>query len=64
VGRRPDDDRRLRRALRKALLRRAHAQPLRLAPGENRNLFVMKSETARRLGVAKISDLGSYWPGR
>jgi len=33
-----------------------------LAPGENRNVFVMKTETARRLGVAKLSDLGRYWP--
>lgn len=61
LGARPDDDGRLRRALRRAL-RRVHARPLRLAPGENRNVFVMKTETAQRLGVAKISDLGRYWP--
>jgi glycine betaine/choline ABC-type transport system substrate-binding protein len=61
LGRRPDDDRRLRRALRRALRRKVGAQPLRLAPGENRNVFVMKSDTARRLGVAKISDLAKYW---
>ncbi len=62
LGRRPDDDRKLARALRKALRREAHAQPMRLAPGENRNVFVMKTDTARRLAVEKISDLSKYWP--
>jgi glycine betaine/choline ABC-type transport system substrate-binding protein len=62
IGRRPADDRKLRRALRRALKREAHAQPLQLAPGENRNVFVMKTDTARRLAVEKISDLSKYWP--
>jgi glycine betaine/choline ABC-type transport system substrate-binding protein len=62
LGTRPDDDDRLRRSLRRALRRQAHAQPLRLAPGENRNVFVMKTEAAQRLGVTRISDLGRYWP--
>jgi glycine betaine/choline ABC-type transport system substrate-binding protein len=62
LGRRPADDRRLPRALRRALRREAHAQPLKLAPGENRNVFVMKTDTAQRLGVAKLSDLAQYWP--
>lgn len=62
LGRRPADDRKLRRALRRALKREAHAQPLQLAPGENRNVFVMKTDTARRLAVEKISDLSKYWP--
>ena len=62
LGRRPADDGKLRRALRRALTREAHAQPLRLAPGENRNVFVMKTDTARRLAVEKISDLSKYWP--
>jgi glycine betaine/choline ABC-type transport system substrate-binding protein len=62
LGKRPDDDRRLPRALRRALRSKAHARPLRLAPGENRNVFVMKTDTAARLGVAKISDLAKYWP--
>jgi glycine betaine/choline ABC-type transport system substrate-binding protein len=62
LGRRPADDARLRRALRRALRREVGAQPMALAPGENRNVFVMKTETARRLGVAKLSDLGRYWP--
>ena len=62
LGDRPANDRRLRGALAKALERRARAQPLRLAPGENRNVFVMKTDTARRLGVERISDLAKYWP--
>ena len=62
LGTRPDKDSRLRRALRKALRQKAHAQPLQLAPGENRNVFVMKTDAAARLGVAKLSDLAKYWP--
>ena len=62
LGRRPADDRKLPSALRKALKREAHARPMRLAPGENRNVFVMKTDTARRLAVEKISDLSKYWP--
>jgi glycine betaine/choline ABC-type transport system substrate-binding protein len=62
LGRRPDDDRRLRRALRRTLRREVRAQPLVFAPGENRNVFVMKTEVARRLGVQRISDLARYWP--
>jgi glycine betaine/choline ABC-type transport system substrate-binding protein len=62
LGTRPDDDSRLRRSLRRALRRKAHAEPLKLAPGENRNVFVMKTDTAARLGVAKVSDLAKYWP--
>jgi glycine betaine/choline ABC-type transport system substrate-binding protein len=62
LGKRPDDDSRLLRRLKKALREKAHAQPLRLARGENRNVFVMKTDVAQRLGVDKISDLGRYWP--
>jgi glycine betaine/choline ABC-type transport system substrate-binding protein len=62
LGTRPDDDRRLLRRLRRALRRQVHAQPLKLAPGENRNVFVMKTDTAQRLGVSKLSDLVKYWP--
>jgi glycine betaine/choline ABC-type transport system substrate-binding protein len=47
-------------------LRRAlkplRARPLALAPGENRNLFVMKAATAQALGIARLSDLARYWP--
>jgi glycine betaine/choline ABC-type transport system substrate-binding protein len=59
VGERPDNDRRLRGRLRRELRR---AQPLRFAPGQNRNVFVMKTDAATRLGVQKISDLAKYWP--
>ena len=62
LGTRPDDDAACCDALRKALRRQVHAQPLQLAPGENRNVFVMKTDTAQRLGVAKLSDLAQYWP--
>ena len=62
LGSRPKSDRRLRRKLRRALERRARARQLKLAPGENRNVLVMKTEVARRLGVERISDLGRYWP--
>jgi len=63
LGTRPADDAKLRRSLRRALRREAGAQPLRFAPGENRNVFVMKTDAARRLGVERISDLARYWPG-
>jgi len=62
LGKRPADDSRLLRRLRKALRRQVHARPLQLAPGENRNVFVMKTDTAQRLGVTKLSDLAKYWP--
>ena len=62
LGTRPDNDRNLRRALRKALRRKVRAQPLQFAPGENRNVFVMKTDTARRLAISKLSDLSKYWP--
>jgi glycine betaine/choline ABC-type transport system substrate-binding protein len=54
-------DHRVRRALRRAL-RPLRSRPLELAPGENRNVFVMKTATAQQLGVAKLSDLARYWP--
>ena len=47
--------------LRRALSR-IGAVPLRRARAQNRNVFVMKTDTAQRLGVTKISDLGKYWP--
>jgi glycine betaine/choline ABC-type transport system substrate-binding protein len=43
-------------------LRGIGARPMRLAPAENRNLFVMKADEARALGVARLSDLTRYWP--
>ena len=50
-----------RRRLRRAL-RRIGAEPQRRAPGENRNLFVMRRETAGAYGIARLSDLARYWP--
>jgi glycine betaine/choline ABC-type transport system substrate-binding protein len=44
-----------------AALERLGAQRLRFAPGENRNVFVMKRDVAQRLGVTKVSDLVRYW---
>jgi hypothetical protein len=34
---------------------------LRFAPGENRNVFVMKRDVAATLGVTKLSDLQRFW---
>jgi glycine betaine/choline ABC-type transport system substrate-binding protein len=46
----------------RAALARIGAEPTRFAPGENRNVFVAKRDTAARLGVSKLSDLARYWP--
>ena len=43
-------------------LARIGAQPLALAPAQDRNSFAMKSDVARALGVSKLSDLARYWP--
>ncbi len=50
-------------SLRKALAR-LHAQPLALSRAQDRNAFAMKAGTARALGIAKLSDLGRYWPAK
>jgi subtilisin family serine protease len=42
-------------------LARIHAQPMRLASAQDRNVFAMKSEAARALGVTKLSDLARFW---
>ncbi len=47
--------------LRRAL-RGIGAQPLRFARAQNRNLFVMKSATARDLGVSTLSQVAARWP--
>jgi len=49
----------------RSLARAARArglQPLRQAPGENRNVFAMRVDDAARLGITKLSDLRRYWP--
>jgi glycine betaine/choline ABC-type transport system substrate-binding protein len=43
-------------------LKRIGAKPLKRSPAEDRNGFAMKLETARALGIAKLSDLTRYWP--
>ena len=48
-------------ALRRALRRRGN-RAAKLAPGQNRNLFVTKTDTARLLGISTLSDLARYWP--
>jgi len=44
------------------LLRRIGARPLRLAPGENKNVFVMKRERAAALGITTLSQAAAQWP--
>ena len=50
------------RASLRATLARRGLQPMRFAPGENRNVFVVKRDTAASLGVSKLSDLARHWP--
>ncbi len=59
VGTSPD---RLAAGLRRTLAR-IDAEPLRLSRAQNRNVFVTKTDTASRLGLARISDLARYWGG-
>lgn len=42
-------------------LARIGAEPLRLSRAQNHNVFVTKTDTASRLGLARISDLARYW---
>ncbi len=53
---------RLRTGLRRTLAR-IDAEPMRLSRAQNRNVFVTKTDTASRLGLARISDLARYWGG-
>jgi subtilisin family serine protease len=43
-------------------LARIGAEPLALAPGQDRNGFAMKLDVARRLGITKLSDLARFFP--
>jgi subtilisin family serine protease len=45
----------------RAALKKVKAEPMALARAEDSNTFTMKTDTARALGIAKISDLGRYW---
>jgi glycine betaine/choline ABC-type transport system substrate-binding protein len=60
TGKRPHDLKKLNRQLQRALKKRG-ARALNFAPGQNRNLFVTKTDTAARLGLATISDAADYW---
>ena len=43
-------------------LARIGAEPLALAPAQDRNGFAMKIHVARRLGISKLSDLARFFP--
>ena len=45
----------------RAALARIGVEPQRFAPGENRNVFVMKRDAATQLRITKVSDLARYW---
>jgi subtilisin family serine protease len=44
-------------------LKKVKAEPMALARAQDANTFTMKADTARALGISKISDLGRYWGG-
>src|SRR3954447_8628526 len=46
----------------KRSLARIGAEPLALAPAQDRNGFAMKADAARNLGISKLSDLGRFFP--
>jgi subtilisin family serine protease len=46
----------------KRSLAKIGAQPLALAPAQDRNGFAMKADVARTLGISKLSDLARFWP--
>jgi glycine betaine/choline ABC-type transport system substrate-binding protein len=60
-GKRPKTPARIMKSLRKQLAER-HLRPARRAPGQDRNVFVTKTDTAARLGIATVSDLARLWP--
>jgi glycine betaine/choline ABC-type transport system substrate-binding protein len=60
TDKRPDDKARIARQLARALKKRG-ARAAKFAPGQNRNLFVTKTDTAARLGVATLSDVAALW---
>jgi glycine betaine/choline ABC-type transport system substrate-binding protein len=46
----------------KRTLARIDVEPMRRSRAQDNNVFVTKTETASRLGLARISDLARYWP--
>ena len=49
-------------SLRKALAK-VKAVPLKHAQAQDRNVFAIKTQKARELGISKLSDLSRYWSG-
>jgi subtilisin family serine protease len=45
----------------RAALKKVKSEPMALARAQDQNTFTMKSDTARALGITKISDLARYW---
>jgi subtilisin family serine protease len=45
----------------RSAVKKAKAEPMARARAQDQNTFTMKSDTARTLGITKISDLGRYW---
>jgi len=43
-------------------LARIGAEPLRVSRAQHRTVFVVRADTAARLGLARLSDLSRYWP--
>ncbi len=61
TGKRPSTKPKLASALQRALKKRG-ARAAKFAPGQNRNVFVTKTETAAALGLSTLSDAAKYWP--
>ena len=60
-GKRPDTKPKIAKALQRALKKRG-ARAAKFAPGQDRNVFVTKTDTAAALGLATLSDAAKYWP--
>jgi subtilisin family serine protease len=45
----------------RSALKKVKSEPMALARAQDQNTFTMKTDTARALGITKISDLSRYW---
>jgi hypothetical protein len=45
----------------KRTLARIGVEPMQLSRAQDHNVYVMKTDTASRLGISKLSDRGRYW---
>jgi osmoprotectant transport system substrate-binding protein len=61
TNKRPKTKARIARSLTRALKKRG-ARAAKFAPGQNRNVFVTKTDTAAALGLSTLSDAAKYWP--